>query len=212
MTRVFIAIPSTHERMVPITWGLRLGTLEGPAAEVSIHFDYRVDENRNGLVRNALETDGITHILWWDDDIRPPHDGLNRLLAHQYPVCSGVYVDRQGRCSYSDLGEVDGKVVGLRPTGIVDGAHVAYADATGLGFCLMDVRIFKRLTPPWFVYETHGIGEDFYLCKRLKDELRMKVLVDGSCRLGHGMSVLVDPDQSCRPVNDVASVHLARAL
>jgi hypothetical protein len=42
-------------------------------------------------------------------------------------------------------------------------------DVVGMGFCLIDLSIFKEIPKPWFVWnESNSISEDFYFCQLAK--------------------------------------------
>ncbi len=193
-----VAIPTGHGRRVALHWalGLRLFGLPGEHRFV-LRSDYAVDEAREGLARDALAVPGATHILWWDDDIWPPPGAVSLALRHRYPIVSGIYRDRQGRICAGDFyqGRADAF---QRPLAGPTAGGVAYVDAAGLGFCLMDLRLFRRLQPPWFRYSPE-FSEDFRLFWRIKQELGVRVLLDGDIRLGHEASVVTDSDGRTQP-------------
>jgi hypothetical protein len=44
-------------------------------------------------------------------------------------------------------------------------------DVIGLGFCLIDMKVFKEVLGPWFVWDLPGgISEDFYFCLLAKQQ------------------------------------------
>ncbi|MHC1624465.1 MAG: hypothetical protein ACXQS2_00410, partial [Methermicoccaceae archaeon] len=70
-----------------------------------------------------------------------------------------------------------------------------YVDAVGLGFCLIDARVFDRIEYPWFEYivdvvdgRKREISEDFnFFLKTI--EKGFKVLVDGGVICPHEANV-----------------------
>lgn len=67
-------------------------------------------------------------------------------------------------------------------------------DVVGLGFCLIDMRIFREVPGPWFNWNEQGeISEDFYFCELAKKYgFNTKVFTD--VRLSHlgNLKVLSD--------------------
>src|SRR6185312_5627165 len=50
---------------------------------------------RNMLAQTFLHKTDASHLLFWDDDVLPPADGLMRLLEDDAPIVSGFYTSRQ---------------------------------------------------------------------------------------------------------------------
>jgi hypothetical protein len=120
--------------------------------------------NLSELERNA------THILFWDDDIIPPNDGLMTLLSRDLDMVSGFCTTR-GRpvipCAYRATD--DGRYQSL--TEFVEG--VQEVDAIGCAFTLIKRQVFEALPAPWFQFICsadirRNVSEDIYFCRMMK--------------------------------------------
>lgn len=116
---------------------------------------------RQAMVQGAL-SNGATHILMIDSDMRFPPDTLDRLLAHQVDIVGANYVPRGGQgttARYSDGGYVPSKARnGLEPVHVI-----------GCGVVLIAATVFRALDPPWFPTpwdEDQFVSEDVYFCAR----------------------------------------------
>ena len=168
---------------------------------------YGVDMARNNIVLSAMNR-GATHIIWLDEDVFPPLDGIMRLLRHydKRAIVSGIYYNkkeglkqpaawiRDGTGGYNFV--IDPEIYEDK---VVDGEtkiQIAEVDSVGMGFCMTPVKLFEELERPWFWYElareAHRpkeegnlrTSEDFYLCKNAK-KIGYEVWVDLSIRCDH---------------------------
>ncbi len=194
---VVVLMPTTQGHRVALQWSLGMSLLGFPCGhQFALRTDYAVDQARELLLQDALAAPGATHCLWWDDDVWPQPDALSRLMRHRYPIVSGIYLDRRGQIVAGNFH--DGRREALdRPASPPQPGHALFVDAVGLGFCLMDLRIFRHLPRPWFVYD-RTFSEDFYLCWNIRERLGIRVLLDGDVLLGHESPMLVQPDGSVR--------------
>jgi hypothetical protein len=195
---VAACIPTKHDRRVALPWMLAMDQFQVPLDyHIHVFADYNVATGRERLAEIAL-ADGASYILWLDDDIYPPANGLDLALRHRYPIVSGCYVDREDRPAAVWLADWEGEVVANHCRLPGPGQRLA-CDAVGLGFCLMDTRILRALPRPWFVYE-HRLSEDFYFFLQVKRRLRIPVLLDGDIALGHERTEQVGPDGGRMPL------------
>jgi hypothetical protein len=151
-------------------------------------------KNRNIMIRTALEQNA-THILFIDDDMAVPSDGLIKLLAHDKDIVSGLYLLRNyphfplmfkrwfpdGRCQYDFL-TPDKK-------GLVPVVNI------GLGFCLIKIDVFKKLKDPWITlgaYEKDGWCDDINFFNKCR-EAGYEMFVDTDVACGHIMSAIIIP-------------------
>ena len=197
--QLLVAMPTTAGRHVSIFWAIHLRKMPLPAGTaVLARTDYAVDTNRNALVRAALQIPGVTHLLWWDDDIWPPLDAVPLLLRYGEPLVTGVYRDKQGRSVLANFRETDD---GLRIDRVEipgPGQHVR-VDMTGLGFCLVDLAVYRRLDPPWFQYR-ENLGEDAFFFRRANQELGLRPLATGDVACRHEQPALLAADGTLEPV------------
>lgn len=127
-----------------------------------------------------------THLLFWDDDVLAPRDGLMRLLAHDAPIASGLYYtraapvhpvayERDERGGYTPVSDVS------------KGAREV--DGVGAGFLLIRRDVMEAIDPPWFRFEIapdvqHSISEDLYFCRQAQ-AAGFPVLCDFDVACGH---------------------------
>lgn len=165
-----------HHLATPIFFSLRFVNVIGK----------QVDEARNKIVEDALQF-GCSHILFVDDDVLPPRDGLIRLWNHQVPIAAGVYYSKAQPPKplifrFGELSGVEDWKMG----------DLLKVDACGMGFTLIQTDVFKKMKPPWFktvVDNKDGVDctytEDIYFCERVRKELGLDVLVDTGIQCGH---------------------------
>lgn len=133
-------------------------------------------EQRTALIAGAIENE-VSHVLFIDADMRFPADGLVRLLNHQRQIIGVNYRARYAPyrpvAIATDRGDRVrwGKGRGVRPV-----------YATGFGFMLIAVDVFRRLPQPWFTAgwtERDGhVSDDTIFCVRTAETLRIPTYVD----------------------------------
>lgn len=196
------------------------GFYPGQHIHARIHSVFGLDyaEARNAIVAAALQDDATTHVLFVDDDVLIPRDGLARLLEYNLPIVSGTYVKKNPQL------ETGVTAIGPDPSYIVSQQCVPYrhgdmepivVSCTGGGFILIDVEVFQQLgeKPYEFIIDqTPGgnrvrIGEDSLFCQKAAAKGIKTAVVPGLCGLhvdftkgGRGFDVetygpteLVDP-------------------
>jgi hypothetical protein len=157
---------------------------------------YPWDISRNHLVRKALE-DNVDYVFFLDTDVIPPNFVLPNLLGWKLPIVSGLYWTKaRVPCAYKF---VDGKhVKSIEPP---FNQRIIEVDAVGAGCLLIDARVFKEISPPWFTWdmfpwarpeEPPGHSEDINFCIKAKEHgfpihldtaMRCKHLLEGSYSL-----------------------------
>lgn len=103
---------------------------------------------RNAIIKQALENN-CTHIFFMDDDMIFPPDTLMKLLVHDKPIVTALYLLRSfpHRPAFFDKAYPDGKckfaplVPGM--TGLVKGVNA------GLGAVLIKTEVFTRMEEPY---------------------------------------------------------------
>lgn len=139
---------------------------------------------RNTLVEQALSINA-DYLLFVDTDIimeqpTDPNVALNQLYQtinksnnkddknyKDARIVSGLYRAKQKTgFSYAMWLKYEGK--GFVAIGNWNGNWLN-VDVVGLGFCLIDMQVFKEIPKPWFVWnEPSSISEDFYWCTLAK--------------------------------------------
>ena len=179
-----------HTPFVTAEWALSIRRLRVP--KNTLWSFYRgplpIDKARTALVKDALENE-CTHVLFLDSDVIPEPDAVETLLKYRYPITSGLYPDKGGRSN---------AWINRQNKWIEKGSMVV--DEVGLGFCLIDTRVFKKIHPPWFVYLYNGgsedaPSEDIFFC-RLAKAFNFGVLVVGEVKCRHvGTFAMTSPDK-----------------
>jgi hypothetical protein len=141
---------------------------------------------RNTLIEQALAINA-DYILFLDSDIvmESPSDP-NVALSQLYQIInkstnkddkdyksgriiSGLYRSKQ-KTGFGYAMWLKYQDKGFTPLAKWNGNYLP-VDVVGLGFCLMDLKIFKEIPKPWFVWnEPQGISEDFFFCLKAKEQ------------------------------------------
>ena len=135
---------------------------------------------RNTLVEQALNINA-DYLLFLDSDIvmESPSDP-NVALSQLYQIMnkstnkddkdyksgrmiSGLYRAKQ-KTGFSFAAWIKYQDKGFTPLTKWQG-NLLNVDVVGMGFCLIDMKVFKEVPGPWFVWNLpNGISEDFYFC------------------------------------------------
>ncbi len=197
--KIMITVPC-YENIFPDTmkciWDLRDAN---PDVELCFEFvrGYSVDRARNLCVRKAIEA-GADKILFVDNDMTFDASFLGNLIEDDLPVVMGYYDHR----SWED--EPDKHLTNLCKTGQFhykeqittdevddawgEGYDLVEIKGGGLGFCLIDLSIFRNFTNPWFKFVEYPDGqclsEDLFFAEQCK-RLGIKMYADTRCYCGH---------------------------
>lgn len=154
--------------------------------------------NRNIIIRQALEMD-CSHVLFVDDDVIIPPDGLTKLLAHDKDIVSGLYLMRN-HPHYPiafDFASVDGLCNHL----VLDkykGQNLIQIVAAGLGCCLIHTDVFRGMQAPWIrmgELESDMWCDDLGFFKRVR-EAGFDIFLDTTVLVGHQAAVVIWPIKS----------------
>lgn len=135
-----------------------------------------IDRMRNLCANTALEYNA-DYILFLDDDVLVPVDGLSPLLSADVDVVAGDVLIRGYPFNHmafrfpliSDRFDLEGK--NLKPITSFEGdGDVVEVDAVGFSFCLLKVSTLKRVEPPWFLTGPRNT-EDIYYCVKMKRDV-----------------------------------------
>ncbi len=118
---------------------------------------------RQAMVRGAL-SNGATHFLMIDSDMRFPPDTLGRLVQHGVDLVGANYVPRGGHGTTARY--ADGSYVSSKDRSGIEPVHVV-----GCGIVLISALVFRALDPPWFPTpwdeeSAQHVSEDVYFCAR----------------------------------------------
>jgi GT2 family glycosyltransferase len=187
MKRILIAIPSggkvEEQTLVSI---YNMEAVDNIKTDLKIFYSYAIDDNRNTIVKYALENryDGL---LFVDADMSLPKDTLKKLTSANQNVVSGIYVKKKD----------DKKIEAFMKQGN-NARRLDHSDLTrsiievhsfGFGCVLIKIEVLKRMTYPYFKYirSQDGsvvIGEDMFFCKKAFD-MGLKLHIVTDLRVGH---------------------------
>lgn len=191
-----VAIARIHKGLVEPRFINSLDQLQKPEGTLPLVIErLHVDRARNEIVDMVLHPEvprppqyptgignrykDVSHILFVDDDMIFPPNGLMRLLSHKLPIVGGLYFAR----IEPHLPVVYRHVDGNQWVPVTEFcAGLQEVDAIGFGFCLVERTVFEKLPRPWFEF-SDKMGEDMYFCQEAK-----KV----------GYPIILDADIKCR--------------
>lgn len=189
---ILICIPTRTEND-PIAVDLNnLLLYRGYRSELFRVWGLNVDEARIACAEEALKRDA-DYLLFIDDDIVPPKDGLNKLLdvveKFDAEIVSGNYYlkGNDGISAHTQLDE-KGIVKAINKIGTLEDLFISNW-LIGLGFCLINTNIFRQARKPWFKCysknkEQKDINEDAHFCELCVDN-GYKIYVDKSIECLH---------------------------
>lgn len=128
-------------------------------------------------------------ILFLDSDMVPPPDMIEKMLAHNMPIVSGMAFKRippYQPCFYSKL-DVVGKGHDIKPqlatvlefpdTGIMK------LEGVGLACCMIRREVFDMIEAPYF-FPLPNLGEDLTFCYKVKQK-QIPIILDLTIDVGH---------------------------
>lgn len=150
-------------------------------------------KGRNQIIQQAKDQK-CTHILFVDDDIILSADTLEKLIAVDKEIVTGLYLMRNfphqpiifdmmeenGRCAHYNL---------TTETGIIP------IVAAGMGCCLISMSVFDKLYQPYFrlgELESDQWCDDLGFFKRVR-EAEVKSYCDLSVAVGHIGMIAITP-------------------
>ncbi len=117
-------------------------------------------------------------MLWLDSDMEFPKDTLHRLMGHGVDFVAANCVVKKVPCTPTAI-KKDGDRLYTDP----DSTGLERVDKVGLAVALTRVDLFDKISLPWFSFEwvedvLDYSGEDIYLCKKLRKETDVHIMVD----------------------------------
>jgi len=172
-----------------------------------------IADARNYLVQYFLENPAKPdYLLFVDNDATWHRDAIRRMLEHDLPiVCATMYTRALppmptqawyigNKPDGSPVYKFDHAIYTVRqvarkykldedtPNELclpIDKDSLKEVDATGFHFTMVRRDVVEKIKPPWFVMDyNRGVGEDFYFCKKAKDN-GFPVYWDTGIHTGH---------------------------
>ena len=186
--KILLGMPTVGEiptkTVISLLRTAKRGAVEPMIVEGSLVYDAR-DE----IARQAV-ANGYDYVLYVDSDMVFTAEDVNRLLAHDADIVSGLYVTRRGE----NRNVIYSKIITRRripyraPKLIHDTETTGYGRivACGFGFCLIKCSVIKSMLkrykslfePKW------GVGEDIAFCIRAR-KCGYEIFTDRDVKLGH---------------------------
>lgn len=145
------------------------------------------DYARNQLIRIFLGYPELSHLFFIDSDTTPPPDSLEKLVAMNAPVASGVYhIPTETGLKWAVLNRIDGNYKMLPEKQLPAAPFIA--DAAGAGCLLVRRNVLEEVPWPWFRWierkDGTQLSEDVYFCKKL-NRRNIRIAIDPSVRCIH---------------------------
>jgi hypothetical protein len=136
----------------------------------------------------ALECEA-DYLLFIDDDVLVPLDGLAKLLRCQADVAGGKAVIRGYPFDwmvFSKLGdESKGEPTGLNAFKEIPNEGILEVGATGFCFTLIKTDVFRPMKPPYFVTGVSWTEDIYFYLKAKQANPDFRAVVDCSVDCGH---------------------------
>jgi GT2 family glycosyltransferase len=194
---VLVVVLSGRE-LVTTAWAEGWRTLRFPErSNRTFMYGMPFDHARSQGCRRMLDTDH-EWMFFLDDDVIPPPDTINRLLAYNADIVGGLYYRRQMPPAPVMMRDVEGEggqwITDYPPGSLVE------ADLIGSGCMLVKRKVLEIMPPPWFEWKCdpyrwpdlkpyERCSEDYDFCRKAR-ALGFKLYVDTSIQCHHaGLSV-----------------------
>lgn len=186
--RILIAVP-TAKNIEPETYKSIYDLIvpEGYQTTFQYFYGYNIDQVRNLIADWTVK--GYDYLFSVDSDISFAPDTLVKLLAHDKPVVSGLYIQRKPGQHILELYEHNDRGgVSNIPYGKIKGRGLVEIASCGFGCVLVKSRVLKDVGYPQFKYHSaldhnHTVSEDVDFCRKA---------------LGKGFKIYADTTIQCQ--------------
>lgn len=177
----------------------RLGRNFGPEWSFAFNTPPRmsIDRMRNQTAQIALEND-FDYVLFLDDDVLVPKDGLKQLLDAEADIAAGWTIIRgyPFKNMFFQYGDESKSLTHTEDKDFkFDEKGNILCDAIGFSFCLIKCDLLRKLPKPWFVTGTQHT-EDVYFCIKARQHFPdTSIVVVPDCKTGHIVgSEIIEPN------------------
>lgn len=142
----------------------------GYISEFRYFTGYDIDLVRNEIAEAAI--DGYDYLFSVDSDLIFPSYTLSRMLAHNKPIVSGLYIQRiHGSHTLEVYESTPTGGVSHIPYGKIKGKGLVEIKACGFGCALIKTEVIKAVGHPYFVYHSaldhkNTVSEDVDFCRK----------------------------------------------
>lgn len=176
-----ICIPTrgmVHYRAI-MSWKTLMYPLNSKTIQIFVP-GMEVGEARNRSVRHFMNDDTLKYLIFIDDDLILPEDGLIKLYRGMdekgYDIIGSVYRTKEPcneTVSYKK--NAQGLITSIANEELLENEYLD-VDVVGMGFTIVKKEVFKAMSDPWyktvqekFTYGTRSMTEDVYFCHKAKD-------------------------------------------
>lgn len=155
-----------------------------------------IDRMRNEVAKLAIMHD-FDYILFLDDDVLVPHEGLAALMRSDADIAAGWTIIRGYPFDnmFFKYTDEEKKVLKKYNDPVINEKGVIDCDAVGFSFCLIKVSLLKNVPAPFFVTGPYNT-EDVYFCIKARvHNPECTIIVDPNVKTGHCLgSEFIDPE------------------
>jgi glycosyltransferase involved in cell wall biosynthesis len=196
--KILIAIP-TARNIEPETFKSIYDLIipEGYEATFQYFYGYNIDQVRNLIADWVVK--GFDYLFSVDSDISFPSNTLERLLAHDVDVVSGLYVQRKPGLHILEIYEpTEHDGVTNMPYPKLKGRCLVEVAGCGFGCALVKATVLRDIGYPQFKYysainHANTISEDVDFCKKARDK-GFKIWADPNVLCSHTGSFAFNVD------------------
>lgn len=185
-----VAVGSRHFTVTPMG---ELGAegITGKVGAAGITDRAYTHQAENGLVEDFLSDKTLTHLFMTEMDMILPSDILQKLVALDKPIASGIYFLRNGRgqpCLFQKVLTSRDNPYVFSPVSAFPTDQPFRVDHPGLGCVLFKREVFEhpQMPYPWFDLAAKKFGSDMYFYTKVKDA---------------GIEVWADPSVMCDQID-----------
>jgi len=141
---------------------------------------------RNQMTRDMLDSNKYEWILYADDDEMWRYKAVEGMLHCKHPIVSGL-VPRTQFPHHPPIGDFHKKDSKARNLLDFPWDKTFEVDWSGSGFLLVNRSVLEKMDDPWWekVEAPEYMAEDLYFCKKMKEKLGIRVLVDPRAQVAH---------------------------
>lgn len=193
---LFVGVSCSEQSRFSNFWDSLIHLQFPPRTQVAICRGAVISKNRNSLADMFLQSEA-THLFYADDDQIFPPETLKRLVTHDKPVISGLYLSRIFPfLPHIYDTETQNGFVGHRFFNPLDKGLIEVL-ASGAGCLLVKREVFEKLEKPyWTLGQIDKVewSDDIDFLRRVR-KAGYKVYVDMNCPIGHMITGTVWPEK-----------------
>jgi FkbM family methyltransferase len=184
---ILVAIP-TNKGIEPDTFKsiFDLRVPDGYKLDFQYFYGYQIDQIRNLIADWGKRYD---YLFCVDSDIVLPHDCIEKMIAADKDIISGLYIQRIPGTQILEIYKDSNNGVTNQQFEDIKDLGVFQIAACGMGCCLIKSEVLRKIEYPHFVYKSaldhaHTFSEDIYFCCKARG-VGFTVWADSTIRCEH---------------------------